>query len=146
MFTYVNDRLAGKPVQGPIRWSDNFLAIVGTIKEIPAPSWEVKLGLAQQGSNVKTFSSGTMLQTIAMGLMATIFSTILAIPVSFLAAHNIMSRVRGGMIVYYVMRTVLNVVRAVDTIVWGLDRYRLGGAWKFCGRDCAHDSFRGCIG
>jgi phosphonate transport system permease protein len=120
MSTYVSDKLSGRPTQGPIRWSDNLLAIVGTIKDIPAPSWEVKLGLAQPGSNVKTFSSGTMLQTIAMGLMATIFSTILAIPVSFLAAHNIMSRVRGGMIVYYVMRTILNVVRAVDTIVWGL--------------------------
>ena len=120
MFTYLNDKFSGKPVQGPIRWSDNLLMIVGTMKEVPAPSWEVKLGLAQPGSNVETFSSGTMLQTVAMGLLATIFSTIIAIPVSFLAAHNIMSRVRGGMIVYYVMRTVLNVVRAVDTIVWGL--------------------------
>jgi len=120
MFTYVNDKLAGHPVQGPIRWSDNFLAIIGTIKDIPAPSWEVKLGLAQPGSNVKTFSSGTMLQTIAMGLMATIFSTIIAIPVSFLAAHNIMSRVRGGTIIYYLARGILNIVRAVDTIVWGL--------------------------
>ena len=96
------------------------MTIVGTVKEIPAPSWEVKLGLAQPGSKVNTFSAGTMLQTVAMGLMATIFSTILAIPVSFLAAHNIMSRVRGGMIIYYFMRTILNVVRAVDTIVWGL--------------------------
>ena len=120
MFTYTSDKLSGRTTQGPIRWSDNLSDIVGSVKDISAPSWEVKLGLAQQGSNVKTFSSGTMLQTIAMGLMATIFSTILAIPVSFLAAHNIMSRVRGGMIVYYVMRTILNVVRAVDTIVWGL--------------------------
>jgi phosphonate ABC transporter permease subunit PhnE len=120
MFTYTSDKLSGRTTQGPIRWSDNLSDIVGSVKDISAPSWEVKLGLAQPGSNVKTFSSGTMLQTIAMGLMATIFSTILAIPVSFLAAHNIMSRVRGGMIVYYVMRTILNVVRAVDTIVWGL--------------------------
>jgi len=120
LFTYMGDKWAGRPVQGPIRLSDNFLDIVGRVKEVPAPSWEVKLGLAQSGTDVRTFSSGTMLQTIAMGLMATIFSTIIAIPVSFLAAHNIMSRVRGGMFVYYLMRTVLNVVRAVDTIVWGL--------------------------
>ncbi len=120
MFTYVHDKFAGHPTQGPIRWSDNLLIIVGTVKEIPAPAWEVKLGLAQPGGKVNTFSAGTMLQTVAMGLMATIFSTILAIPVSFLAAHNIMSRVRGGMIIYYFMRTILNVVRAVDTIVWGL--------------------------
>jgi len=31
-----------------------------------------------------------------------------------------MSRVRGGMVIYAVTRTILNVVRAVDTIVWGL--------------------------
>jgi len=52
--------------------------------------------------------------------MATLFSTILAIPVSFLAAHNIMSRFPGGKAIYYVVRTILNVVRAIDTIVWGL--------------------------
>ncbi len=52
----------------------------------------------------KTFVAGSMLQTIAMGLMATLFSTILAIPVSFLAAHNIMSRIQGGMVIYYVTR------------------------------------------
>ena len=120
MFTYVSDKFAGRSTQGPIRWSDNLLTIVGTVKEIPAPTWEVKLGLAQSGSKVNTFSAGTMLQTIAMGLMATIFSTILAIPVSFLAAHNIMSRIRGGMMIYYATRTIFNVVRAVDTIVWGL--------------------------
>jgi phosphonate ABC transporter permease subunit PhnE len=120
MFTYVGDKWAGRPVQGPIRWSDNLLMIVGTMKEIPAPSWEVKLGLAQPESNVKTFSSGTMLQTVAMGLMATIFSTIIAIPVSFFAAHNVMSRVRGGIVIYYVARGILNIVRAVDPIVWGL--------------------------
>jgi phosphonate transport system permease protein len=61
-----------------------------------------------------------MIETIAIGLMATLFSTILAIPVSFLAARNIMGRVRGGMAIYYVIRTILNVVRAVDTVVWGL--------------------------
>jgi len=120
MFTYTSDKLSGRTTQGPIRWSDNLSDIVGSVKDIPVPSWEVKLGLAQQGSNVKAFSSGTMLQTIAMGLMATIFSTILAVPVSFLAAHNIMSRVRGGTIIYYVARGILNIVRAVDTIVWGL--------------------------
>ena len=31
-----------------------------------------------------------------------------------------MSRVPGGNAIYYVMRTFLNVVRAVDTVIWGL--------------------------
>jgi len=41
--------------------------------------------------------------------MATIFSTILAIPISFFAAQNIMSRVPGGTVVYYLTRGILNV-------------------------------------
>jgi phosphonate ABC transporter permease subunit PhnE len=39
---------------------------------------------------------------------------------SFLAAHNIMSRVPGGTVIYYAMRTFLNMVRAVDPVIWGL--------------------------
>jgi phosphonate transport system permease protein len=84
------------------------------------PQWKVNLGLAPAGSRANTFVAGSMIETIAMGLMATLFSTVLAIPVSFLAAHNIMERVRGGTVIYYVTRAILNIVRAIDTIVWGL--------------------------
>ncbi len=120
MYMYVGNSLAGQPTAGPIRLSDNLLDIVGRMKLLPASKWQVALGLARPGSQVNTFVAGTMIETIAMGLMATLFSTILAIPVSFLAARNIMSRLPGGSVIYYVMRTTLNVVRAIDTIVWGL--------------------------
>jgi phosphonate transport system permease protein len=120
LYTYASDRLAGRQPEGVIRLSENFLNILGRTKIMPAPAWRVRLGLAEPGSEVKTFVAGTMIETIAMGLMATLFSTLLAIPVSFLAAHNIMSRFRGGTLIYYIMRAVLNVVRAIDTIVWGL--------------------------
>jgi len=120
MSTYIGDRLAGRTPAGVIRVSDNLLDILGRMKLIKAPAWQVRLGLAEQGSQVNTFMAGSMIETIAMGLMATLFSTILAIPVSFLAAHNIMSRVPGGTAIYYISRTILNVVRAIDTIVWGL--------------------------
>jgi phosphonate ABC transporter permease subunit PhnE len=120
MTTYVSDKLAGRPVAGPIRVSDNLKQIIGSVDLQPAPKWEVNLGLAAPGSTVGTFTAGSMIVTIAMGLMATLFSTILAIPVSFFAARNIMARLRGGTAIYYVARGILNVVRAVDTIVWGL--------------------------
>jgi len=67
-----------------------------------------------------TFVAGKIFETIALGLMATMLSTVLAIPLSFLAAHNIMARVPGGILIYYVMRTFLNVVRSIDTIIWGI--------------------------
>ncbi|MCL4560720.1 MAG: phosphonate ABC transporter, permease protein PhnE [Chloroflexi bacterium] len=120
MSEYISDTLAGRPTQGPIRASKTLLDIIGRVEQVKAPAWEVKLGLAQSGGQVTGFVAGSLIETIAMGLMATIFSTILAIPVSFLAAHNIMSRVPGGNVVYYITRTLLNIVRAVDPVVWGL--------------------------
>ena len=73
------------------------------------------------GNPIKpTFVTGKLIETIAIGLMATIFSTILAIPLSFFGAKNIMERVPGGNVIYYVMRTIFNVGRAVDTVVWGI--------------------------
>ncbi|MBI1855062.1 MAG: phosphonate ABC transporter, permease protein PhnE, partial [Chloroflexi bacterium] len=118
--TYVSDKLAGRPTAGTIRPSDNLLDIFGRVKPLPAPKWQVNLGLAAPDSKVNTFVAGSMIETIAMGLMATLFSTILAIPISFFAARNIMSRLPGGMTIYYAARGILNVVRAIDTIVWGL--------------------------
>lgn len=120
MYTYISDKLAGRQTAGLIRLSDNLLDIIGRVKPQPASAWRVRLGLAEPGSRVNTFVAGSMIETVAMGLLATIFSTILAVPVSFLAAHNIMERVPGGTAIYYVSRTILNVVRAIDTIVWGL--------------------------
>ena len=67
-----------------------------------------------------TYQAGKIVETIALGLLATIFSTILAIPVSFLAARNITARIPGGTVIYYAMRNVLNIVRAIDTLIWGL--------------------------
>ncbi len=100
--------------------SENFGYIFGTITDKAAPDWMVWLGLAQKNTLVPTFEAGKIIETIALGLMATLLSTVFAVPLSFLAAHNIISRVRGGTVVYYVMRTFLNIVRAIDTLIWGV--------------------------
>jgi len=104
------------------KWSpsENFYYIFGNIVQKPAPDWLARLGLVQTGATIPTFEAGKIVETIALGLMSTIFSTILAIPVSFLAARNIMARAPGGTVIYYVTRTVLNIVRAIDTLIWGL--------------------------
>ena len=107
LYTYTSDKMAGRTPAGLIRVSDNLLDIVGRMKILPASKWQVSLGLAQPGEKVNTFVAGTMVETIAMGLMATIFSTIIAVPLSFLAAHNIMSRIPGGSVLYYIMRDII---------------------------------------
>jgi phosphonate ABC transporter permease subunit PhnE len=120
MSTYISDRMAGRTPAGTLRVSDNLLDIIGRMKLVPASKWQVDLGLAVPGGKINSFVGGSMIETIAMGLMATLFSTVLAVPVSFLAARNIMAKLPGGTAIYYVSRGILNVVRAIDTIVWGL--------------------------
>src|SRR6266498_3019168 len=66
MYSYVGDKLAGRPTAGVIRVSDNLLDIVGRVKLQAAPQWRVKLGLALPNSKVNTFVAGSMIETIAM--------------------------------------------------------------------------------
>ncbi len=113
-------KLTGGEVKGTLRISDNFREIIGQIKQGPAPAWMVRLGLASKESTFPRYFAGKLIETIAIGLLATIFSTLLALPLSFFAAHNIMSRVPGGNAIYYAMRSFFNIVRAVDTVIWGL--------------------------
>lgn len=120
LFDYWGALISGRQPANPVKISENLGDIFGRMAIQPVPRWQIRWGLAQEGQRVNTFVAGKMIETIAIGLMATLFSTVLAIPLSFLAAHNIMSRVPGGTAIYYSMRTFLNVVRAVDTVVWGL--------------------------
>ncbi len=119
LWTNLKAKIDGKPVD-QIVLSDNIHEIFGKVVDKPAKGWRVFFGLDQPGEKVPTYITGKLIETIALGLMATIFSTILAIPLSFLAARNVMSKVPGGGVIYYAMRTFLNIVRAVDTVVWGL--------------------------
>ena len=114
------DLVTRDEVTGALRPSDNFGDIFGKIEQKPAPEILTVLGLTQKDQEIPTFKAGTLIETIAIGLLATIFGTLLAIPFSFFAAHNIMARLPGGTVVYYAMRTFLNIVRAVDPIIWGL--------------------------
>lgn len=55
--------------------------------------------------------------TIFMALLATTAGTIVAAPISFLAARNIMGKSLVGKTVYTITRTVLNVTRSYDALV-----------------------------
>ncbi len=120
LFEYASDVLSGRQPKGPLSASINVEDIMGRTEKREATQIMVLLGMAQKDQEVEQFVAGKLFETIAIGLLATLFSTIIAIPLSFFAAHNIMSRVPGGQVIYYVMRTFFNIVRAVDTVVWGL--------------------------
>jgi phosphonate transport system permease protein len=58
-----------------------------------------------------------MFVTIFMALLATTLGTILAIPLSFLAARNITYRGRLGKAVYFITRSFLNIIRSYEPLV-----------------------------
>lgn len=58
-----------------------------------------------------------MAETIFMALMATTFACFIAVPVSFLGARNIMGRGPIGTAVYYVTRTIFNLMRSIEALV-----------------------------
>ena len=66
-----------------------------------------------------------MVETIYLGLMATFFGMIFAIPLSFIAARNLMSENRITLAIYYVTRTMLNVVRSIEPLIWAI----IAAAW-----------------
>ncbi len=113
--------------------SENFGYIFGAIESKPAPGILVALGLVQADALMPSFQAGKMIETIAQGLLATVFSTILAVPLSLLAARNIMNRLPGGTAIYYGTRTILNIVRAIDTLIWGLIVVLWVGLGSFAG-------------
>ena len=74
-----------------------------------------------------------MVETIFMGMMATFFGIILSIPVSFLAARNIMSGSRLTLAVYYITRSILNIIRSIEPLIWALIAVVWVGLGPFAG-------------
>lgn len=119
IWDYTTAKIQGRETQD-IFLSTTIGQLFGQKGTITASGWRVLLGLAEKNQRIPGYETGKLVETIAIGLLATLFSTILAVPVSFLAAHNIMRRIPGGNVIYYITRTILNIVRAIDTVVWGL--------------------------
>jgi len=74
-----------------------------------------------------------MVETIFLGMMATLFGIVFAIPVSFLAAHNLMSASRFTLGIYYVTRFLLNIIRSIEPIIWAIVATLWVGLGPFAG-------------
>lgn len=68
-------------------------------------------------SEALTITAEKMIETIFMALMATTFACFIAVPASFLGARNIMGRGPIGSAIYYVARTVFNLMRSIEALV-----------------------------
>ena len=103
-----------------------------------ADKWELQarqlasVGEAEWSAEIKLIVE-KMVETIFLGMMATFFGVILAIPFSFLAARNLMSASPLTLAVYYLVRTVMNIVRSIETIIWAVIFVVVVGLGPFAG-------------
>jgi phosphonate transport system permease protein len=74
-----------------------------------------------------------MVETIFLGMMATAFGIVFAIPISFLAARNMMSSTQVTVAIYYATRTFLNIVRSIEPLIWALIAVVWVGLGPFAG-------------
>lgn len=81
--------------------------------------YEIEFGPPQISQTTKIVFV-KMIQTVLLALMATIFAIVFAIPFSFLGARNLMTRTRFGTIVYYVVRFIMNLTRAIEPLIWAI--------------------------
>ncbi|GAB4429324.1 MAG: hypothetical protein Kow0031_09870 [Anaerolineae bacterium] len=68
-------------------------------------------------SEALVITTEKMAETIFMALMATTFACLVAVPISFLGARNIMGKGPIGTAIYYVARTIFNLMRSIEALV-----------------------------
>jgi phosphonate transport system permease protein len=61
-----------------------------------------------------------MTETVFLALMATTFAIVIAVPISFLAARNMMGGNPATLAVYYGVRSVLNILRSIEPLIMAI--------------------------
>ncbi|MBN2046570.1 MAG: phosphonate ABC transporter, permease protein PhnE [Anaerolineaceae bacterium] len=74
-----------------------------------------------------------LIETIFIGMMATFFGIILALPLSFLAAKNLMSHSPVTLVIYYIVRSLLNIIRSIEPLIWAIIFIIVVGLGPFAG-------------
>lgn len=74
-----------------------------------------------------------MVETIFIGMMATLFGIVFALPVSFAAARNLMSTSPITLVIYYIVRAILNIVRSIEPLIWAIIAVVVVGLGPFAG-------------
>ena len=74
-----------------------------------------------------------MIETIFLGMMSTFFGILLSVPISFLAARNLMSSSWITLAIYYLVRTILNIIRSIEPLIWAVIAIIVVGLGPFAG-------------
>ncbi len=97
--SYANPEYAGRQIGQLFNWDTSILT--------PQNEFETFWDTAE----------GKMIETIFLGIIATVISVIVAVPLSFLGARNIMQGNPITMGIYTVVRLIFTVVRSIDVLI-----------------------------
>jgi phosphonate transport system permease protein len=92
----------------------------------------ISVGEAQASKELK-LAVEKMIETIFIGMMATFFGIILAVPASFLAARNLMSQSPMTIAIYYITRSLMNLIRSIEPLIWAIIAVIVVGLGPFAG-------------
>jgi phosphonate transport system permease protein len=84
-------------------------------------------------SDTLRLSLDKMLETIFLALMGTAFGVVLSVPLSFLAARNLMKGSGVGSLVYYATRTFFNLTRSIEVMIVAVIMAVVVGIGPFAG-------------
>ena len=73
-----------------------------------------------QASETLLLTIDKMVETLFLALMATTFAILIAIPLSLLASRNLMTGNFLGTLIYYSVRTTLNLLRSIEPLVMAI--------------------------
>lgn len=89
--------------------SESFYQAMRLFRELATPDWSILPKAIMK-----------IIETVYIAFMATAVAVPIAFVMSFLTARNIMGKTRTGFAVYTALRTVFNVVRSVEPILWAI--------------------------
>src|SRR5215204_172513 len=84
-------------------------------------------------SDVLMLSLSRMVETILLALMGTVFGVLISVPLSCLGARNLRQGSALGMAIYYVVRTIFNIGRAIEVLILAVIMAVVVGIGPFAG-------------
>lgn len=82
--------------------------------------WDFVGGLFPPDTSIARQVFGEVLVTLQLAFVATVLATVVALPLGFLAANNVMPQTRVGQSIIRAIRFLLNADRAIDAVIFAL--------------------------
>ena len=102
-----------------LAWNLTEINLVKFFTNMPKAK-HIFLGLLRPNLKILWVTLSDILKTLFMAMMATTMAIIIAVPISFFAARNLMAGSAVGKAIYYIVRTILNILRSIEPLIMAI--------------------------